>query len=243
MSKFYVVWKGRTPGVYTTWKEAEAQVANFPQAKFKSFPTEKEAYEAFAQPPTTPSKKVVSEKRPVKNSILEEMDIHIYCDGGCDPNPGQAGSGVSVYENKELSALYYGLYTPTGTNNSAELNAIHQALALAHEYIKNDKQVQILCDSMYSINCITNWANSWKANSWTKNGGEIKNLAIIKEAHSLFLEIKDKIIISHIKAHIGFEGNELADRMSMLAITKKEESFKNLEEPFDILALLNLREG
>lgn len=36
-NKFYVVWKGRRPGLYTDWSACEAQVKGFPGAEYKSF--------------------------------------------------------------------------------------------------------------------------------------------------------------------------------------------------------------
>jgi ATP-dependent DNA helicase PIF1 len=45
-AKFYAVAAGRTPGIYDTWEEAEAQITGFPGAIFKGFPT-KDAAEAF----------------------------------------------------------------------------------------------------------------------------------------------------------------------------------------------------
>jgi len=41
--KYYVVWVGQQPGIYTTWAEAERQVKGFPRAKFKSFHSQAEA--------------------------------------------------------------------------------------------------------------------------------------------------------------------------------------------------------
>ena len=35
--KFYVVWVGHKPGIYDSWEECQAQVTNFPGAKFKAF--------------------------------------------------------------------------------------------------------------------------------------------------------------------------------------------------------------
>jgi ribonuclease HI len=35
--KFYVVWKGRKTGVFTSWQECSAQVSGFPGAEYKSF--------------------------------------------------------------------------------------------------------------------------------------------------------------------------------------------------------------
>jgi ribonuclease HI len=47
MPKWYVVWIGRDPGIYQSWKECSNQVDGFKGAKFKSFPTREEAKEAF----------------------------------------------------------------------------------------------------------------------------------------------------------------------------------------------------
>ena len=58
-------------------------------------------------------------------------DTVIFCDGACEPNPGKAGSGMAVYRAGELASLWYGAYNPAGTNNTAELNALLQALMLA----------------------------------------------------------------------------------------------------------------
>lgn len=35
--KWYVVWKGRVPGIYTSWDECAAQVQGFPAAQYKSY--------------------------------------------------------------------------------------------------------------------------------------------------------------------------------------------------------------
>ena len=46
--KFYVVWDGVKPGIYTDWKTCEAQIKGYPAAKYKSFDTEAEAREAYS---------------------------------------------------------------------------------------------------------------------------------------------------------------------------------------------------
>ena len=46
-AKYYVVWKGITPGVYTSWAECKAQVEGQTGAKYKSFETQEEATEAL----------------------------------------------------------------------------------------------------------------------------------------------------------------------------------------------------
>ena len=44
--KFYVVWKGHKPGIYTSWAECNAQVKGVPQAEYKAFETLEEAEQA-----------------------------------------------------------------------------------------------------------------------------------------------------------------------------------------------------
>lgn len=46
--KFYVVWSGSKPGVYSAWSECEAVTKGVKGAKFKSFPTLAAARSAFA---------------------------------------------------------------------------------------------------------------------------------------------------------------------------------------------------
>lgn len=47
MPKYYVVWAGKTPGIYSSWEDCLEQIRGFPGAKFKSFGTEKLAEVAF----------------------------------------------------------------------------------------------------------------------------------------------------------------------------------------------------
>ena len=49
--KYYVVWEGHTPGIYTEWEAAEAQVKGYPEAMFKAFSSREEAEIAFEEGP------------------------------------------------------------------------------------------------------------------------------------------------------------------------------------------------
>jgi len=249
--KFYVVWAGRETGVFDNWAYTKSLVDKFPQARYKSFPSKAEAEAAFTSgkpagaAPKNRTTKATS--KPASNKatgVLDtDFDVHIFCDGGCDPNPGRAGSGVAVYRDGKLCELWYGLYNPMGTNNSAELNALHQALLLAEQAIKDGKHPQIKCDSKYSIDCVTNWAFSWKTKGWKRKvAGDIKNLEIIQQAHELFVTLQADVEVSHVKAHIGIEGNELADRMTMVAVSEREVEFAQYRD-LNVTAILALRAG
>ncbi|MEA1891950.1 MAG: ribonuclease H family protein [Campylobacterota bacterium] len=182
-------------------------------------------------------------KEVLKVPTSQNGSVTIYCDGGCTPNPGKAGSGVAVYRGGKLLELWYGLYEEMGTNNTAELGALYQSLLLAQEETKHGNRVEIKCDSMYSINCIKTWAISWEKKGWTKKSGEIKNLEIIKQAYYLYSKIKKDVRLSHIKAHVGIEGNELADRMTMYTIKHKSKAFVKYTKKIDIKEILKMRAG
>lgn len=47
--KFYVVFKGCTPGVYTSWFECDREVSGYPGNLHCSYGTRREAKEAYAQ--------------------------------------------------------------------------------------------------------------------------------------------------------------------------------------------------
>ena len=67
-----------------------------------------------------------------------------------------------------------------------------------------------------------------------------ENLEIIKEAYFLFNTISSKISLSHIKAHAGAEGNELADRMTHHTRRTKEPKFLKYDESIDVQAILSI---
>jgi len=173
-------------------------------------------------------KSTISTPVALNTNEQQNTNISIYCDGACSGNPGNAGSGLALYKNGETPILFYGKFVANGTNNIAELNALYKALLLASKLNTNEK-IMILSDSKYSIDCISTWAYGWKAKGWTKKSGEIKNLELIKNAHNLYEQIKDKIIIKYVKAHSGIEGNELADRMALHAIKAKAIDFKEYQ--------------
>jgi ribonuclease HI len=241
--KYYVVWAGRRTGVFTDWAETRQYVDQFAGARFKSFPTWAEANAAFrAGKPAAVTQRKSGASSPAKLPPAAS-GLQIYCDGACEPNPGRAGSGLAVYRDGKLEELWYGLYNPNGTNNTAELNALHHALLFAEAAILAGQTAQILCDSTYSINCVSKWAESWEKKGWRKAGGDIKNLSLIQAAYALYARIKSQLQLIHVSAHVGTEGNELADRMSMFAVETGSEDLRRYSEEIDIQAILRMRAG
>ena len=243
--KFYVVWAGRRTGVFSDWATTHALVDKFAGARFKSFPTREEAERAFqaGMPRRVSAARKPSTIRAPLATDAEKFDVQIYCDGACEPNPGNAGSGMAIYRKGCVTQLWYGLYNPTGTNNTAELTALHQALLFAEQEIATGSSVQILSDSKYAISCIATWAGGWEKKGWKKSGGDIKNLELIKTAYALYSSIQSKLTLTQVSAHVGTEGNELADRMAMSAVLNKATGFRQYEDPIEVQTILRMRAG
>lgn len=240
--KFYVVKSGRTPGIYMTWAQCLRQVEKFSGAVYKSYKTREEAEDAFGSNASTATK-AAPKKRPSTAKIdtpsvsTDGIRLRIYCDGACSGNPGKSGSGLAIYEDEKMPVLLYGAADVMGTNNTAELKALLKALELAVDAAH--EKVAILSDSKYSIECVVNWAYGWKKNGWTKKGGDIKNLELIQTAHAIYDGIKGKVVVSHVRGHAGIEGNELADRMAVIAASNGNSVFiqYSYEKIADVLAL------
>ena len=249
--KFYVVWSGRTTGVFTDWATTQRAVDKYAGARFKSFATRAEAEQAFARGAYAriPRERSSGQKAGTPDSerramhTAHQFDVNIYCDGACEPNPGNAGSGIVVYRAGKLVQLWFGLYNPMGTNNTAELNALYHALGMAEAEIKTGNTVEVCSDSAYAINCICSWAPNWEKKGWKKPGGEIKNLEIIQDCYAIYRRIKQELKLTHVAAHVGTEGNELADRMAMLGVQLKEKKLRPYQGKIDIPTLLKMRAG
>jgi ribonuclease HI len=125
--KFYVVWKGAKPGVYNTWPEANAQVAGFPGAKFKSFPSRSAAEHAFKVGPSKagdafPNKK----KSPSSQSSASIIKPSLSVDAACSGNPGKMEyQGVSTATKERIFHQAF----PIGTNNIGEFLALIHGIA------------------------------------------------------------------------------------------------------------------
>ena len=218
--KYYVVWAGRQTGIFTDWAAAQRAVNEFAGARFKSFPTRAEAERAWHDGGASTTPKTASNTKSSTRSstrgathTAHQFDVSIYCDGACEPNPGNAGSGIVVYRAGELAELWYGLYHPMGTNNTAELNALYHALRMAEAEIGIGNSVEICSDSAYSINCIRSWAPGWKQRGWKTAAKEpVKNADLWQALDAA--QARHKIEWRWIKGHAGHEGNERADALA-----------------------------
>ena len=129
-AKFYVVWKGRKTGIFTTWEACAAQVQGFPGARYKSF-TSRQAAEQALQGKVSSSSGKPDATREWLFSPHPPLAASYCVDAACSGSPGPLEyRGVDLRTGKE--AFREGPYEH-GTNNVGEFLAIVHALRLLNE--------------------------------------------------------------------------------------------------------------
>lgn len=154
--KYYVVWEGRTKGIFDSWNDCKAQIDGFPNAVYKSFPSLELAEQALQKKSDDYIGKKITAQLP--NDVLERIGMplkeSIAVDGAWNTATGMVeyqgvhtGSGEKLFQVGPLE---------DGTNNIAEFLAIVHALALCR---KNGTDLPIYSDSRNAIG----WVKEKKA--------------------------------------------------------------------------------
>ncbi len=183
---------------------------------------------ADAKPLMKPTKKKATKPARIEKHRAEfaakifATGIHIFCDGACEPNPGSGGWGVAVYrDGREIAALSGGLGETT--NNVMELTGMLEAIQWLIDHFMKDQPATIWCDSQYVVKGCNEWRHNWKRNGWSKRKpnspkhaeGEIKNLDLWKAIDEA-LNKCSALTVAWVKGHVGIEGNERADELSLI---------------------------
>ena len=133
--KFYVVWRGRKPGVYDNWDDCKQQVEGIGEAAYKAYATLEDAEEAFwrGKEDAQPAQAVAGQDDKKSDTPLPAAAPRPYdedaiaVDAACSGNPGPMEyRGVDLRSGQEL----FHLGPMHGTNNIGEFLAIVHALAL-----------------------------------------------------------------------------------------------------------------
>ena len=148
--------------------------------------------------------------------------IHIYTDGACSGNPGNAGIGV--YFSK---GIHYEIskYIGIRTNNYAELYAIKSAMSFLLHHIRHletEVEVKLFSDSKYSIGVLENY-----------NWNIVKNIKLIQITRKRIQKVRQlgivkRLFLIHVKGHAGIKGNVRADRLAVLGKNKKRKDFSRM---------------
>lgn len=194
--KYYAVKKGRKPGIYSTWPEAQKQVSGYPSAQFKSFPTRDEA-EAY-----------INNDKDKARSITPDSLI-AYVDGSFDKRTKTYSYGVVLLKNESVLAEL---------SNSGRDPKYAESFQIAGECFGSLNAIRWAIDNgykditiYYDYLGIEMWATGqWKANK-----------TVSKDYVKFFKAYQSKINVSFVKvkAHTGVTYNERADELAKQALT------------------------
>ncbi|MFT5762400.1 MAG: ribonuclease HI [Polaribacter sp.] len=151
--KFYVVWKGRKTGVFTSWNVCKRQIDGFEAAQYKSFANLEEAeiaskksYDDYKGKNTKTVTLSSVEKEKFGKPILESISV----DAACAGNPGKMEyKGVFTHNKKQLFLM--GPFQK-GTNNIGEFLALVHGIALLKS--KNKENIPIYSDSKIAMSWV-----------------------------------------------------------------------------------------
>lgn len=178
--KFYVVWRGKKPGIYTSWPDCQKQTVGFDRAQFKSFTTKDEAEQAFAKSfeeiKDLKGKKILHELTTKDKPILKSISV----DAACAGNPGRL-EFQGVFTDTQTPLFARGPYE-MGTVNIGEFLALVLGLAWLK---KNKLDLPIYTDSLTAMA----WIRRGKINTkleWTS-----KNQKLLQAVHGAMKWLKE----------------------------------------------------
>ena len=148
-NKFYVVWSGRNPGIYSDWETCQKEIMGCKGAKYKGFPDRLSAETAFRQGPEDYWGKDVAPMIDLSKAKEQPLSPAIAVDAACAGNPGKMEyQGVFAdfgTQPPTTANLFKSPVFPNATNNIGEFLAIVHALALEK---KNGWKYPIYSDSV-----------------------------------------------------------------------------------------------
>lgn len=177
--KFYVVWEGVTPGVYTSWTDCQLQIKGYEGAKFKSFDTREEAERAISNSPYAYIGQNAKKKTQVPATLPASVfDNSLAVDAACSGNPGPMEyRGVHIASQQEI----FRFGPMKGTNNIGEFLAIVHGLAL----LKQKKfDMPIYSDSKIAIS----WVRQKKCKTKLPRTAETEELFLLIERAEKWLK-------------------------------------------------------
>lgn len=201
LCKYYAVRKGRKTGIYTSWKECEAQVKGHPGASYKSFRLLSDAedfmcIEEDTSLPPSPG-----------TAVLMSGEAIAYVDGSFDVRYDTYGSGVVIFiGDDKLTFSDYG--------NDPDLSKMHN---VAGELLAAIKAMRVAIEhGVKKLTIYHDYAGiaKWCTGEWKPNRpGTIAYKSFCQD-------ISQDLQLSFVKvaAHSGDRYNDEADQLAKQAI-------------------------
>lgn len=199
--KYYVVRKGRNPGIYLTWEECKKQVDGFSNAEFKSFSSESEAREYLNNDVAS-----YHEESPKKGSTAILKNI-AYVDGSFDEHSKTYGFGdFIIYEENGKKCVR----VVQGAGNDSDMSKMRNVAGEISGAMRIVEEA--ICLGLEEITLYYDYAGieNWVTGVWSCNKYETYE-------YSRFMHESSKQIRIHfhkVAGHSGDAGNEIVDTIA-----------------------------
>lgn len=203
--KYYAVRKGKSTGIFTTWKECSEQVIGVKDAEYKSFQTEEEAIRYLKEGVPFSANKSYDK--------LAENEMVCYVDGSFNEKTNTCGYGIISFTDmgKQEDAAVVPIHGMEQYRNvtgevfgslTAMKNAIHEGKTELYLH--------------YDYTGIRHWAlGEWKRNN-----------ELTEWYHDQYQALKDQLTVHFIKVkgHTGDLYNERADQLAKEAVGLQQKN-------------------
>lgn len=143
--------------------------------------------------------------------------VQLITDGACLGNPGPGGWACILRYGKHKKELYGA--EPHTTNNRMELRAAVEGLRA----LKQPCEVEVVTDSEYLKNGITNWIRRWKQNGWlTAQKKPVANQDLWQQLDEL--AGRHKVRWTWTKGHASHADNNRCDELATMAAARQISS-------------------
>ena len=143
--------------------------------------------------------------------------VQLITDGACVGNPGPGGWACILRHGNRKREMFG--YAPLTTNNRMELTAAIEGLRA----IKEPCEVEVITDSEYVKNGITQWIHGWKRKGWITSAKKpVMNSDLWRELDE---EVsRHKTTWTWTKGHAAHDDNNRADELAAMAAREQRAS-------------------
>jgi ribonuclease HI len=143
--------------------------------------------------------------------------VRIITDGSCLGNPGPGGWAAILRYQRQAKEIWGS--EPHTTNNRMELRAAIEGLRALREAC----EVEVVTDSEYLKNGITEWIHGWKRNGWmTKSKKPVVNQDLWKDLDEQAARHKTTWVWT--KGHASHSDNNRCDELASHAAREQNRS-------------------
>lgn len=144
-----------------------------------------------------------------------EPEVILFTDGACSGNPGPGGWGFILRHPKSGREIERSGGERETTNNRMEMLAVIEGL----KALTRSTRVELVSDSKYVLQGLSEWMPNWKKNGWRRKEGKqwkpVKNAELWQMLDELLARHECKF--THIRGHSGHPENERCDQLAVEA--------------------------